>query len=379
MNLLDFFKPKITKLQDKINALYADKFWAFSGEWWHEINEALSNDDCDRLSQLHDSLLEQTISKPQEFPMWWILPVPESIENQFAKSGKSKSDRASLHSSLAMMKADDQEEVVKKLIKFWIKKDQANVPDHVKDWVDHPKPVPVVVPHGAAAPSFIDMPKVSRSPDQFLESETAKLKQMLLTWQNVRVIGTQGSGKTSKGLWIAKHRLSLGHKVFWINSHLKYEDREMCDSLGIEVIGGGRNFGEIDAFFKKFAVGKDSVLSKSYDYVLETPNAILEPIDFILDEMTNYKDETEHSVTFVKSSVQEFSKLNWGAVYITHNDTLSCMGAPAGISDLLHNNLLDLRLEPDLSQGNRIPKAIGKYRMPSEHKWTDVRIPVEWQ
>jgi energy-coupling factor transporter ATP-binding protein EcfA2 len=93
--------------------------------------------------------------------MWWILPVPESIENQFAKSGKSKSDRASLHSSLAVMRADEQEEVVKKLIKFWIRKDQANVPDHVKDWVDHPKPVPQVVPYGEMAPTFIDMPKVS--------------------------------------------------------------------------------------------------------------------------------------------------------------------------------------------------------------------------
>jgi len=211
------------------------------------------------------------------------------------------------------------------------------------------------------------------------DDETEKVKQMLLTWQNVRVIGTQGSGKTSKGLWIAKHRLSLGHKVYWINSHLKYEDRQMCDSLGVEVIGGGRNFGEIDAFFKKFAVGKDSVLSRSYAYALDTPNAILEPIDFILDEMTNYRDETEHSVTFVKSSVQEFSKLNWGAIYITHNDTLSCMGAPAGISDLLHDNLLDLKLESDPLKGNRVPKEIGRFRMPGEHKWTDVKIPIEWQ
>jgi len=38
-----------------------------------------------------------------------------------------------------------------------------------------------------------------------------------------------------------------------------------------------------------------------------------------------------------------------------------------------------LRTEADPLQGNRIPKAIGRFRMPSEHKWTDVKIPVEWQ
>jgi hypothetical protein len=42
-------------------------------------------------------------------------------------------------------------------------------------------------------------------------------------------------------------------------------------------------------------------------------------------------------------------------------------------------NFADIPYFCQINKGNRVPKAIGKYRMPSEHKWTDVKIPVEWQ
>ena len=77
--------------------------------------------------------------------------------------------------------------------------------------------------------------------------------------------------------------------------------------------------------------------------------------------------------------MQEFSKISWHTVYIAHNDTLACMGAPNGTANLIKSSVFDLRLETDILKGNRVPKAIAKYRMPNSDNWNDVTIPVEWQ
>jgi hypothetical protein len=55
------------------------------------------------------------------------------------------------------------------------------------------------------------------------------------------------------------------------------------------------------------------------------------------------------------------------------------MAMPDGTRNLVDSSVFDLKLEADISKGNRVPKAIAKYRMPNETNWNDVKIPVEWQ
>jgi len=198
----------------------------------------------------------------------------------------------------------------------------------------------------------------------------------------------RGSGKTSKARWICQNRLKLGHKVYWVNPHLSAEDSQLLKGLGVEIIGGGRDYCAIKDFCTEFAIDlnvnkpdeKLSKLTNEYDRYYLDASAKFQPITFVIDELTNYKEQVGQPIeVFIKASIQEFSKINWSTVYVTHNDTLACMACPSGFSDAIRDNLFDLRAEVDVLKGNRIPKVIGKYRMPSEHKWTDVRIPIEWQ
>jgi hypothetical protein len=212
------------------------------------------------------------------------------------------------------------------------------------------------------------------------DEETEKVKQIMLTWQNVRLIGMKGSGKTSKARWICQNRLSQGHKIHWINPHLSAHDSQLLKALGVNIVGGGRDYDAIADFCKQWVMGENSKLTESYDRYASEIGAKFQPITFVVDELTNYKELVGEPIeVFIKASIQEFSKINWSTVYVTHNDTLACMACPSGFSDAIRDNLFDLRTEADPLQGNRIPKAIGKYRMPSEHRWTDVKIPVEWQ
>ena len=126
--------------------------------------------------------------------------------------------------------------------------------------------------------------------------------------------------------------------------------------------------------------GDDSELSRQYERYGSEVGAKFEPVTFVLDELTNYKDEVGEPIEkFIKASMQEFSKISWHTIYITHNDTLACMGAPNGTANLIKSSVFDLRLETDILKGNRVPKAIAKYRMPNTDDWLNVKIPTEWQ
>ena len=221
------------------------------------------------------------------------------------------------------------------------------------------------------------VPAPNQSPDP---THTDNVKQVLLTWQNVRLIGMRGSGKTSKARWICQNRIAKGEKVYWVNPHLEYADKMLLQSLGVTIIGGGRDYQAIAAFCTQFCEGDNSTLTKEYERYNNEPNAKFQPETIVLDELTNYKEQVGQPIlTFVKASIQEFSKINRSTIYITHNKTLSCMGAPDGFAGAITSNLFDLALEANPLEGNRVPKAIAKYRMPNSDSWLDVTIPVEWQ
>jgi hypothetical protein len=260
----------------------------------------------------------------------------------------------------------------------------------IKESAPKDQPCPRVVLNKRAAPlktpsiqkkSVQDcVPISSQFANEFEDSPTDKVKHVLLTWQNVRLVGMRGSGKTSKARWICQHRIKAGQKIYWVNPHLSYEDKVLLQSLGVVIVGGGRDYEAIARFCSHYCEGDNSILNKEYVRYDSEPNAVFEAETIVLDELTNYKEQVGDPIlTFVKASIQEFSKINRSVIYITHNTTLSCMGAPDGFSQAIKDNLFDLKLEADPMKGNRVPNAIAKYRMPNTDNWLDVKIPVEWQ
>ena len=378
---INLFKSKLTQYKEKFEALREHCFWAFDKTWNQAIDTAIADNNADWLEELYSTLTDAIENTPHEFPLWFILPVPREIEDAFAQKSK-QSDHKVLHWSLAEMVSDDQEKVVKALITFWYQKAPNEVPPKQYAWA-LPTSIKAkshaqreVIPHGAIA-SVEYLPKVE---PLSLNPETDKVKKILIASSKVRFIGAEGCGKTSKARWLCRERIAVGHKVFWINPHLNANDKEKLLANGVTIIGGGRDYAAIGQFCTHMVDGENSELSKQYARYGSEINARFEPVTFVLDELTNYKDEVGEPIEkFIKSSMQEFSKISWHTVYITHNDTLSCMGAPNGTANLIKSSVFDLRLETDILKGNRVPKAIAKYRMPNSDNWSDVTIPVEWQ
>jgi hypothetical protein len=247
-------------------------------------------------------------------------------------------------------------------------------------------PCPRVVLTKRAAP--LKTPSLNKNIDcvpvsnDFTGDLTEKVKKILLTWSKVRFIGNEGSGKTSKARWLCRERIPLGHQIYWINPHLNASDKQKLEACNVTVVGGGRDYEAIARFCHKMVVANDSELNLAYERYGSEVGAKFPPKTFVWDELTNYKDQEVLKApiqTVMKASMQEFSKIDWSSIYITHNDTLSCMAMPDGTRNLVDSSVFDLKLEADIFKGNRVPKAIAKYRMPNETNWNNVKIPVEWQ
>lgn len=215
------------------------------------------------------------------------------------------------------------------------------------------------------------------------DNVTEKVKKILLTWSKVRFIGSEGSGKTSKALWLSRERRhQLGHQIYWINPHLKAEDKQKLEADKVIIVGGGRDYEAIARFCYDMVIDEDSLLNQQYKRYRDEVGAKFSPVTFVFDELTNYKDQEVLKApiqTVMKASMQEFSKINWHSIYITHNNTLACMAMPEGTRNLIDSSVFDLQLETDILRGNRVPKAIAQYRMPNTDNWLPVNIPVEWQ
>ena len=383
--MLDFLLSisKADRFKAKLEALYADRFWVFSKEWDDEINLAIANRDGDRLRQLYEALEYASDEYPLEFPLFYIIDVPREIEELFAKQ-TTKSDHVTLHNSLRAMTSAEQEKVVKALIKFWFKRDPEKVPNDLRDWampkIDKPTVIKEIVPHCAIAEPVAPLPNVEAIAISQYDPETESVSKILMVSSKVRFIGAEGCGKTSKARWLCRERIALGHKVYWINPHLNADDKHKLLAAGVTIVGGGRDYAAIADFCNKTVNGENSKLSYEYERYGNEVGAKFSPVTFVLDELTNYKDEVGEPIEkFIKASMQEFSKISWHTIYIAHNDTLACMGAPNGTANLIKSSVFDLRLETDILKGNRVPKAIAKYRMPNTDDWQPVTIPVEWQ
>jgi energy-coupling factor transporter ATP-binding protein EcfA2 len=211
--MINWFKPKY---KAALEALYQNCFWAFSQEWWDAI-AAAKNEAT--LKKLHDSLLKSIQEEPQAFPLYWILEVPREIEEAFA--AKKKSNSKSLHESLKGMTQDDQELIVKELIKLWYKTNPADVPPHYLTWCK----LQEVVPHGAIADLVVEVPtiKLGKQLQILLGEDNKKNPLRWIPNQETNgfalVIGASGSGKTESLKAIAHDVHSYGIPSLIIDFH----------------------------------------------------------------------------------------------------------------------------------------------------------------
>jgi hypothetical protein len=109
--MISYFS-KLSRFERQITKLRGDRFWAFSKEWDNAISIAIANKNGDYLEELYHCLKDASDRTPEEFPLWYLLPVPREVETLFA-SKTTKSDCYALHNSLRAMSSDEQEEVVK--------------------------------------------------------------------------------------------------------------------------------------------------------------------------------------------------------------------------------------------------------------------------
>ncbi|MBD2316696.1 ATP-binding protein [Phormidium tenue] len=221
--MLTFLLSKFERARKNIDRLKADCFWAFSKEWQDEIDKAIANEDGDRLNQLYEVLKSATEATPEEFPLFFLVPIPREIEDLFAKQ-TTKTDHVSLHYSLQCMTSAEQEKVVKRLIKFWHKRNPDAVPVNLLQWAS----IQDVVPHGAIADPVLPLPRVEPIFDKnslniLLGVDTQKKPLYWTPNQETNgftlVIGASGSGKTESLKAIANETHNYGIPVLIIDFH----------------------------------------------------------------------------------------------------------------------------------------------------------------
>lgn len=233
--MLTFLLSKFERARKNIDRLKADCFWAFSKDWQDEIDKAIANEAGDRLTQLYEALKLAAETTPEEFPLFFLVPVPREIEDLFAKQ-TTKTDHVSLHYSLQCMTFTEQEKVVKRLIKFWYKKDPAAIPYELAQWADLIPTSAVVadqaksakVPYGAIAEPVAPLPRVEPIFDRnslniLLGCDTQKKPLYWTPNQETNgfalVIGASGSGKTESIKAIANETHNYGVPVLIVDFH----------------------------------------------------------------------------------------------------------------------------------------------------------------
>ncbi|WP_082429429.1 ATP-binding protein [Pseudanabaena sp. 'Roaring Creek'] len=232
MALFRFLLPKIDRIKLDFDDLYTERFWAFSGRWWEEIDKAYLEMDCDRLEFLYKSLKEASENNPQDFPLWYLKPIPREVEAAFAKRSTSK-EVESLHQSLKIMPENEQAKVVKRLIRFWLKRSPDEVPSELKQWVDKQDkeslepPASSAEPFGATTPQFVHTPvrKPLLDPNK-LSILIGKSGNDSVYWEPSRetngfliVVGSSGSGKTETLKVLSEEISNFGIPVVIFDFH----------------------------------------------------------------------------------------------------------------------------------------------------------------
>ena len=168
-----------------------------------------------------------------------------------------------------------------------------------------------------------------------------EIRSLLLSIPTLLIYGSQGSGKTSKGGWLAAEHMKLGHLVLLVNPLAKWKFFE-----GIKTYGKGINFKDAADGIMQFVdeANRRLRLSGTSDY-----NPFNEPHWVLLcDEMTNWEAKMPLDVmtALIEVCTQLLRQANMSVIFTSHGKTLTCFGgkqAGNGKADVLKRQFTMLR------------------------------------
>jgi hypothetical protein len=214
-------------------------------------------------------------------------------------------------------------------------------------WGDYePRPVPPIAQTPIAHQSFTLQ---SEPDDAWLDRLVAP--SVLL------VFGGDGSGKTSMALELLRRRQRAGHQVIALDPHA-----HPAKWPGCEVIGGGLNFGQIEAAIGQLQRLREQRYEQIRSGAIEPCK--FPPITFVMEELTDWKSEVSN-VDLLILKAGDYRKANIHLLMVTHGDSMSQIGAPTGSNEIIKNCVTKLRLfsKPG-ADGKPIPAFKGELAYP---------------
>lgn len=195
---------------------------------------------------------------------------------------------------------------------------------------------------------------------------SAYLKYFL--YAPLAVIGPQGSGKSTILRLVADLKKQAGHQVKILNPHAMPADWQ-----GYEVIGGGHNFDEVNAFLEWYPGELKSRYAEGYksglgaDEFRDKLAAEGRALSIICDEISNWVGSVDPELHhgFVLSSIAESRKVVLPPVFGLHGDKLHDYGLKQG-ADRKDAALVKLLLDegqPDPATGQIIAAGTGTIRL----------------
>ncbi|AFZ11517.1 hypothetical protein Cri9333_0567 [Crinalium epipsammum PCC 9333] len=157
-------------------------------------------------------------------------------------------------------------------------------------------------------------------PTEFLDVFD-EIRKILLNIPTLLIYGGMGSGKTSKGGWLAAEHLKLGHLVLLVNPLAQWKFFE-----GIKTYGKGENFKDAAEGIMRFVkeANRRLQLRGISDY-----NPFSEQHWVLLcDEMTNWEANmpTVVMAALIEVCTQKLRQANMSVIFTSHGKTLTCFG-----------------------------------------------------
>ncbi|MEM9539983.1 MAG: ATP-binding protein [Cyanobacteria bacterium P01_E01_bin.42] len=137
------------------------------------------------------------------------------------------------------------------------------------------------------------------------------------------IYAVQGSGKSTFIRWLASERQKMGDQIIVIDPHYKYGDWQ-----GLEVIGKGYNWQEIEQFMVKFA----REVRTRYETYANQPNPNFECVTLIIEEITNASDHiNKKALTRFDGSLNgDIRKIKIKIIKVAHGKTLEMTAGKPG-------------------------------------------------
>jgi hypothetical protein len=158
-------------------------------------------------------------------------------------------------------------------------------------------------------------------------------------------------------LELLRRRQASGHQVIALDPHA-----HPAKWPGCEVVGGGLNFGQIEAAIEQLQRLREQRYEQIRTGAIEPCK--FPPITFVMEELTDWKSEVGN-VDLLILKAGDYRKANIHLLMVTHGDSMSQIGAPTGSNEIIKNCVTKLRLfsKPG-ADGKPIPAFKGELAYP---------------